>query len=362
MKIRKILLEIYSLENAGAQHMISDLAVYYKQKGLDVCLVVLEKSPENALSKELLLNGVKIVYGSNDDIWIKKKIRQYITLKTTVDKFKPDVIHGNTEYRCLWLYALIHGKTFVETFHSQAFRLNNWRTVLLFKILHKKKLIVPVVLSPINAREYVELFKLHNEELEIIPNPIVLEHFIKRKYKDKQEVVFGLAARFNSIKRHDLLISAFSILIKEGYDCQLILAGEGDTIADIKELVKSYNLQDRVKFLGDISDVSLFLDEVDVGVMSSDSECFPIFLLECMAKGIPVIATGVGGVPDIIKDNGIIVEKGKDVQLAKAMEELASSSEKRKQKGEKGRIYASEYDVRWVAEKYLSVYEKVDKK
>ena len=115
----------------------------------------------------------------------------------------------------------------------------------------------------------------------------------------------------------------------------------------------------KVRFLGTRSDIPELLYQADMFVLSSDCEGLPLVLLEAMAAGVPVIATAVGGVPEVLGYGkyGILVPPGNAEALAKAIVELAKDEKKRAELSEQGRKIAVErFDIRNTVKEYEKLY------
>ena len=109
-------------------------------------------------------------------------------------------------------------------------------------------------------------------------------------------------------------------------DLHVLIAGEGSERARLQALIGELGLGDIVLLLGRWLDVPNLLAELDVAVCASDFEGSPLAVMEYMEAGLPIVATRVGGVPDLIDDgvHGLLVEPGSPIGLAQAIEDLLS--------------------------------------
>jgi glycosyltransferase involved in cell wall biosynthesis len=168
--------------------------------------------------------------------------------------------------------------------------------------------------------------------------------------------VVGIVARLAKVKRHDLLIRAFSQLPLGSH---LVIAGEGPEEAPLRALAAALGLSQRVHFLGRQPPGSHCAAAFDVGVLCSDSEGFPNAVVEMMGKGIPVVCTAVGGVPDIVRhgQNGLLVPQGDEGALAVALSSLLIEPERRWAMGARGiSTIASDYGARRVLPMVAMLY------
>lgn len=122
--------------------------------------------------------------------------------------------------------------------------------------------------------------------------------------------------------------------------------------------VEERSVQDRFRFIGFRSDTTALYSAADVFVLSSRSEGLPMVILESMMAGLPVVATRVGGVPDAVKDRGLLVEAANSEQLAFAMGRILSEEGLADRLGRTGREHAlSTYGVERMVDDYIACYE-----
>jgi glycosyltransferase involved in cell wall biosynthesis len=121
--------------------------------------------------------------------------------------------------------------------------------------------------------------------------------------------VIGMVGNFRGMKGHDVFIEAADLLLQEGHDLRFIIAGEGDERGKYEKLVRSLSLQGQISFLGFVSPIEEALQQMDVFVLPSDWEGFPVSILEAINADVPVIATQVGGIPEIIipEETGLLI-------------------------------------------------------
>ena len=124
------------------------------------------------------------------------------------------------------------------------------------------------------------------------------------------KLVLGTAGRLVKLKGIEYLLRASARLKQEFPALEVQIAGTGPELKELQAEVSRLGLEGRVRFLGWIEDVATVLSSWDVFVMPSLEEGFPIAALNAMAAGLPVVATKVGGVPELIEDgsSGLLVE------------------------------------------------------
>ena len=148
-----------------------------------------------------------------------------------------------------------------------------------------------------------------------------------------------MAGRLEEQKGHDLLFEALSTVLRQGLDFTLVVAGEGSRRSWLEQQALSLRLAPRVQFVGQVEDVGSLLAAADAVLLPSRWEGLPLVLLEAMARGRPIVASAVGGVPDVIQDgvNGTLVPPGDAAALAVALEQLHRKADRAVRMGARGR-------------------------
>ena len=144
-------------------------------------------------------------------------------------------------------------------------------------------------------------------------------------------------------------------------DIKLMLVGNGETLNQNKALASELGLEDQVFFLGKRSDISDLIAQADIGIQSSVWEGFGLTAVELMAGGVPVIASNVDGLKQVVEGAGIIFPLGDEIALAKIINQLIEDKSYylAVKKGCEER--AKHYDIQTMAENYIEVYKTVIK-
>jgi glycosyltransferase involved in cell wall biosynthesis len=156
---------------------------------------------------------------------------------------------------------------------------------------------------------------------------------------DPEALLVGMVARLVPIKRHEWFLQAAAEVARRHSRCQFLVVGDGERRAGLERLVHRLALNSRVHFLGWRQDLERIYADLDLVVLTSANEGSPVSLIEAMASAKPVVATRVGGVPDLVEDGitGLLVPPENPAALAKAMESLLADSVRRRVFGEAGR-------------------------
>ena len=342
---------------AGAEKVTAELACGIDGNRYKVHLIIINERKENRLQHQLDAKGVEChFYGHKEKNGFKRKVNQLKWMFRVLDEIKPDIIHTNLDYYFSWIYALVRRKRIITTFHSQSYRIR----LSLFRLLNAGSLISSILLTESNAQEFSACFHADLNKIYVLPNFVDTNTFAfpNRKYQGSSEIHFVFVARFCSVKNHHMLIRAFYELLQEYPDCRLTLVGSGELLETEKTYAGSLGIVDSIDFMGEVPDPVKILRSVEVAVISSRSEAFPLALIEAMAAGLPVIVTDVGGMRDVVDGNGIKVRDNDYHEFAKAMKQLVQNPQLRQQYGVKSVELARKYDRRKVIEDYKRIYEK----
>ena len=153
-----------------------------------------------------------------------------------------------------------------------------------------------------------------------------------------------------------LLIKAFSIVKKACENVKLVFAGDGEMLNQCKDYAKQLELSESITFIGNVEDVYSELQLSDCFVLSSKSEALPISILEAMACSLPIIAPRVGGIPELITDNGVLYEVGNVEELANAMIRMAKSKEFREKCSDRSYVLVQDFDPKHIVMQYELLY------
>lgn len=155
----------------------------------------------------------------------------------------------------------------------------------------------------------------------------------------EHDFVIGYVGRFVPVKDLPTLIRGFALAARETPDTWLLLAGGGPTRPSLETLAAELGVARRVKFIGWTEDLSAVYATMDVCALSSLNEGTPVAIIEAMAAARAVVATAVGGVPDVVRDNetGLLVPPGEPSALAAALKRLTSDAELRRRFGARAR-------------------------
>ena len=169
------------------------------------------------------------------------------------------------------------------------------------------------------AARFAECHEYPVEKIIVIPNGIDADRYSGEKERHGRTV--GAIANFSGDKDFRTLLLGFAGIRKTHPDAKLVIAGDGPKRAEVEKMIAKNGLQDSVELLGFRGDVPELLRQMEVLVHSTFTEGFGLVLLEAMASGVPVVASNVGGIPEIITDDetGLLFPPGDSAALAAAV-------------------------------------------
>ncbi len=157
--------------------------------------------------------------------------------------------------------------------------------------------------------------------------------------KQPAEVLVGMVAHLSQEKGHSILLRAAACLRERFPEARYLLVGNGELREQLESLTEQLGLRERVRFAGFRSDCEALMKQFDVCCLPSLSEGLSSAILAAMANSLPVVATRVGGIPELVisGQTGLLVEANDSEALAQALAELLSSADLRRLYGAEGR-------------------------
>jgi glycosyltransferase involved in cell wall biosynthesis len=228
-----------------------------------------------------------------------------------------------------------------------------------------------VAVSQDAARLVREREGLGDGRLEIVPNGIDVSGFTPRGRRDAVRAALGVTegtqvavtvTHLSPVKGVDLLVEAAGRVCRALPRTVFLVAGKGTEQDRIARSLRRLGLDGSVRLLGERADVPDLLEAADLFVLPSRSEGQPNAVIEAMAMGLPVVATRVGGVPELVEDGveGLLVEAGSAVALAEGCLEVLASPDLGTRLGRAAQARARrDFDVGTMARRYQSLYESL---
>ena len=341
---------------AGAETMCENLTYELIKLGHYVTVISMYDY-HSAITERLEKSGIDVRY-------LGKKLGLDISMIPRIKKILKEVgadvvhTHRNCAQYAVPAAMLAGVKRRIHTVHNVAEKENGKLARKLNNFFFKHCHLIPVALSELIRDSIVKEYGINKDKIPVIYNGIDLSKCLpKTDYSIYGNFKILHIGRFSEQKNHVGLLKAFKIFHDKYSDSELWLIGDGEKKTEIENYVNENNLTSNVKFLGLQSEVHGFLHNADMFTLPSNYEGIPMTLIEAMGTGLPIVATSVGGVPDMLvnQDSAILTDVNVDL-VALAFEKCYLNPNMRCQYGHKAKERAWLYSSQNMCKNYLSIY------
>lgn len=370
--MKKILFIVTQSDFGGAQRYIFDLVVNLKNeflisvaagpKGGDELLNRLEK---NGIAIHRLKHLKRAINPCHD--WLA-----YRELKNLIKNEKPDIVHLNSSKAGVLgsLAAARLPSRVIYTAHGWTFNEPNnplKRQIYLgaekWTSRYKDRIICVSEYDRRSALKYdiaspEKLITIHNgldwQKLEFLSKKTALD-FLAAKVEISNNKLIGAVANLYPAKGLTYLIKTARFIKSP---CQILIIGEGPERRNLEQQIAKYQLQNKVLLLGALPQAYRYLRAFDFFILPSVKEGFPYAILEAMAAGLPIVATSVGGLPEIIEDgrNGFLVAPQNPLALAEKINYLLENPDQARLFGQTNLEKIKEFDLKKMTQKTKEIY------
>lgn len=342
----RVLEVLATLKRAGAERVATALACRLDRARFETAVVSLFDAFPHGLEPELEACGVRVWHlGKRPGM----DVRMYPRLLRVAREFRPDIVHTHS-YVMRYALPLARRARLVHTVHNVA----TLEVDAFGRAVHRAAWRVgamPVAVSREVARSFREVYGF---EPRIIANGVDAASFTRPGARERWRAAHGLSesdrivvcvARLDPQKNPLGLLEAFARVP----DAHLVLAGRGSLEEEVRR-----RAGERVRVLGVVEDVAELLAAADAFAIASDWEGNPMSVLEAMAAGVPVAATAVGGVPELVEDGvtGVLAPRGDMRALGEAIAFALAHPEM----GAAGRARAARFDVSGMVAGYAELF------
>jgi len=366
-KVKKILHLNNTSSIGGAEQVILDLAALIDPEKFKSYVSAFR---EGELVSEMRKRNIRF-------LWLKEstQVYDYKFLKNITRLIKEnriDLIHSHTwgtDFYGYWASKIL-GVPMLATVHNRYYIFEKWTRRLSYKVLisHVQKI---VAVSKDIQNLLKKDLKLLPQKIKLIYNGIDTSRFEKKfelgKLRkelnlSKGDLILGNVGNLREVKDHHTLILSFSKVSPFFPQAKLLIIGEGELKTNLIKLRSELGLDDRVLFLGHRDDIPSLLNLMDIFVLSSRLEGCSISILEAMASGKPVIATSVGGNPELVLEGktGLLFPSAEPEKLAETVIQLLKDEKLRKRMGEEGRKRVKEkFSKESMVKNYGELYSRI---
>ncbi len=361
----KVLHTILSLDCGGLERLVLHLCKEGAAAGDNVTVLCLNHPGE--LAEELKKNGIEVVclYRKPGLMSLPDALR----LRKLIKQISPDVIHSHQMGATLYVGTTARSLRISAVFHTEHGNhdYSSWQQRLLatiaFRTARKIYCVSRDIANNLEKHRLVGKSRL-TVQANGIPLPTDKELQSKTLTREQlgiqeEAIIFGTVGRLVRVKRQERLLSAVAALAKQDRKVHLIIVGDGPLRSELKSFASKLEISHLVHFAGFQLDPIPYLTLLDIFVLTSDSEGLPMALLEAWAARKPVVATAVGGLPEVIEDNknGLLLRPGDQEQLIEVLASLTTDPDRRNRLGNSGRsLVAEKYSAEKIALSYREEY------
>ena len=365
MKIN-VLRVVSNLGTGGVQIRLASLIPYLNKGKFNIFICSFQDGP---LKKTLIRAGFKVYIVKRrskfDPICINRLIK-------IIKKEKIHIIHThahkpNTTARIAAILAKV--PVIIANEHN----VDEWKSGFqktTDRFLAKRTDKIIVVSKAV--QKFYELSGIPKNKFHLIYNGLDLSKFDNKKSREskrkelginEETFVIGTVGRIHPQKGHEFLIEVGEKLSKENGSILFLIIGGGYLKEKLERKIKSLNIEKHFLFLGEREDLPELLSCMDIFILSSVREGFPNVILEAMASSLPVVATDVGGVKELMIDNqtGFIVPPAKPSLLYENVSKLIKDKELRHKMGNAGFEQVKQFSIEKMARETEDLYQELTK-
>ena len=349
-----ILLDAFTM--GGAEHMVYELAEHMDAQQFDVSILCY-MSRKGTLLEQQVEAKFPVTYLNQDGRIAPKTI---LHILRAIRKTNPDVVHahlGGAAFGAIW--SVLDRKPLVLTVHARPERAFTRKIEFLVRMALRFGKAKLVAVSAENKMLVKEYFGLDEKKCACVNNGINVHRFFR---KEHDGFTFINVARQDDNKNQAALIRCFAELHAQKPDTKLLLLGDGPNHSALKDLVEQLGVAQAVTLTGNVSNTEDYYAVSDVYVQCSFREAMPLSVLEALAAGLPVVSTNVGGLCDVVQDNGLLVPAGDEDALFEAMLKMYGQSREEKDAASQASLRIVEaYSSEGMARAYEKIYNELCK-
>lgn len=379
----KILFSITKSSWGGAQSYVYDMASACSRRGWNV--IVASGPPEAHASKNNLLGRLEVagirtevIENFTRDISITRELRSFSELLRLIRRERPDIVHVNSSKAAgvgALAARLLRVPTVVFTAHGWPFREErpplaksliwffSWITALLSDVV--------IAVSDADARDAAAMPLIRNK-VRMIRNGTGERPLLARA--EARAFIRTVAGRdipgnvrwvwtngeLTANKGIGYALQAVRLLKDTGTPVAYVITGSGEDLKALKQSSRDLGIQDEIFFCGFVPDAKIYANAFDIFLLPSLKEGLPYVVLEAGLAGLPVIATNVGGIPEIVENGacGIVVTAKDPRKIADALVALIEDADSARELGEKLRERVrDEFSLDRMVRETIAVYE-----
>ncbi len=367
-----MLLVIKGLGHGGAERLLVDVVASGDRQSFDYQVAFLLDA-EDALAPTISAGGTPVhALGATRNL----DLRWMAAFRALLQHEHFDIVHFHLPYTAalgrLVIASMPRGRRPVTLYTEHSL----WNRVSpLVKMLNRATISSDGALLAVSPAAYDALPRalqprarvvVHGVDLSLSATMVAQREAIRRDVRSELEVPAGdllvvTVANLRSEKGYDVLLDAARLTADRNLPIRFAAAGQGALDEELAARAQTLELGDRFRFLGHRDDALRLLTAADVFVLASHQEGLPVALMEATSVGAVIVATAVGGVPQVITDgvNGLIVPPGQPVALTDALETVCSDPALRLRLGHQARESSARFDVARASGEIEQIYRNL---
>lgn len=341
----------------GAEIMCENLVRELLERGADVTVISLYRF-ESPITERMKRSGVDVIF-------LDKKpgldLSMVFKICKELKRVNADVVHSHCYALKYAAPAAVLAKVpvRVHTFHSVAQKENGPVSRFVNGLFFKYGKVMPVALSESNKETIRKVYKGYRGTIPVIHNGVRID-----RCKAKEDHSFGdniqilHVGRFSEPKNHFELLKAVKTLHEQDPRIRLRLVGEGELRETVTQAVHDMGMDSYVELYGTTDDVFSVMAQADIFTLPSIYEGMPLTLIEAMGTALPIVASRVGSIPEMITDgeNGLLCEPTND-SITETVKRFIEDPALRAKCGENARISSERFSIEKMTNEYIRCYE-----
>lgn len=363
-RLRVLLLINEVVDNGGAERFVLGLARYLPPDRIEpwVCSTRIA-DPDAVRSLDAL--GIPHINLGRRAKW---DVHRLATLAPLLRRERFDVLHSHMFGSNLWgtmLGRACNVPVVLPHEHMWSYAGNPVRAWLDGQLIGRLATRF-VTVSAASREQMVSIEHVRPEKVVVMPTAYIPSLNDRGDIRDALGLpagtpLIGVVAALRPEKALSVLLDAHRRVLEQVREAHLVIAGDGLCLPALRQQASDLGMSASVHFLGDRDDVDSILQQVDVAALPSDWEGMPLFALECMAAGAPLVATAVGGLPDLVEHGktGLLVPPRDPDALAKALTSVLLDRGLRERLAAAAALRLDAYRIETVAERFADLYEEL---
>ena len=328
--------------SGGIENFIRNLCSITPTDNIEISLITFFNQSSNEIITELKSKGYSVISLPKAPFERQKNryfrfvcknagldhFRKLRNIKKILRDINPDIIYVHGEDSELVGGFIAKQYNVVNVIHGENyFPLNPIFRLILTNISRKKYQFSIAVNKKIMTK-----LSIKGQKTTVVYPGIDISKFSKLNHEtsNNKNICLGYLGRITKDKGIYQLIYAFNKISKKFQDIQFVIGGDGKEFNKTKKLIDDLGMTEKIEMIGEVNNKIEFFKKLDIFILPSESEGFPFTILEALASGIPVLATNVGGIHEVIKNNhnGLLLDSNRSEKIATAIFSLLENPQK----------------------------------